>query len=204
MEKEYRHILGRFSEDRVCSMLSGIGKANAAMCAASLIERRHPEAVISAGAAGSFAEGVRVGDVILSTRVAYHDVWCGEESGPGVVQGMPKFFEADPLLLDRARKAFVGAKPGLVITGDQFYIGEEEDLRQKSLYPDALAVDMEAAAVAQVCFTYGVPFLAVKVVSDTHGGGLQGEQYEAFWREKSEDAFDLLAGLAESLLLLDD
>lgn len=162
---------------------AGIGKVNAALSTADLLTSEEVDAVISIGCAGSFAEDVRVGDIIIADRVAYHDVWCGEGNEFGQVEGLPKFFETDGAMVADALGIIEGSRRGLVICGDQFYISEAEDRRQKALYPDALAVDMESAAVAQVCHLRGIPFLAIKIISDTHLGGdeKQKKEYAEFW-----------------------
>ena len=190
MQKEYDLLKEWLHEggDVLCE-LSGIGKVNAAMSAEHLISGFAPDCVLSIGCAGTFAEGVEEGDTIIVSRSAYHDVWCGDRYAAGQVAGQPLFFDSDPELLARARESLPEAKVGLLCTGDQFYISEEEDMRQKSLFPDALAVDMEGAAVAQVSRAHGIPFLAVKVISDNHLYGHQRERYDNFWNGLAEKSF---------------
>lgn len=199
MQKEL-DLIRTLSADNIHCRLSGIGKVNAALTANDLIEDTNPDYVLSIGVAGTFARGLEEGDVVIAERVAYHDVWCGEGNVPGQVDGCPKFFECDPSLVEKAARAIPDAKAGLVISGDQFYISLEEDMRQKAMYPDALAVDMESAAVAQTCLRHGVPFLAVKVISDTHLDGRQAEHYDDFWSSMAAKSFSALSRfLGESI-----
>lgn len=162
----------------------GIGKVNAAVGATEMIERHHPECILSIGCAGSLG-AMSPGEVLIAGRVAYHDVWCGSEVGPGQVQGMPRYFDADPHLLAVARNAVGGEikfREGLLVTGDQFYVSEADDRRIKALYPLAEAADMESAAIAQVCHLYGVSFLSIRIISDSHTSAwVQQETYNNFW-----------------------
>lgn len=202
MEKEQRllneYIQSKGRQDIACR-LSRIGKVNAALAADALIRDYSPEMVLSIGCAGSFVKGVSEGDVILAERTAYHDVWCGEGNEMGQVDGFPKFFHCDATLLEKACKALPEARRGLIISGDQFFISEQEDERQKDLYPEALAVDMESTAVAQVCHLYHIPFLAVKIISDTHLDGKQAEHYEGFWQDMAVESFKVLEKILEVL-----
>ena len=147
---------------------TGIGKVNAARAAVEAILTERPDAIISTGCAGGMAPGLRQMDVVIASETAYHDVWCGEPNPFGLIEGQPQRFPADPVLLEAAFKAAPYAHKGLIVTGDQFFISLEEDRRILGLYPDALAADMESAAIAQVCRHYGVPFLSVRVISDVH------------------------------------
>lgn len=153
----------------IVPVLSGIGKVNAARAATELLLREDVASVVNFGMAGALSEDLHVGDVILGSRVAYHDVWCGEGNAPGQVQGEPLFFEADPVMLRRASQCCGPlVRTGLLVSGDQFFISMEEDARIRAMYPEALASDMESGAIAQVCLHFGVPFLSVRIISDIH------------------------------------
>lgn len=201
MQREF-DLLEGLSGNLVCA-LSGIGKVNAAVTAERMIADEKPGCIISLGVAGTFVEGINEGDFVIASKTAYHDVWCGEGCAPGQVQGLPLFFESDNVLLKAAVKAVGAARVGLICSGDQFYISREEDERQKKLFPGTLAVDMEAAAVAQVCFLHDIPFLAVKIISDNHLHPSQAERYDSFWDTLAEKSFraaeDILAKINETL-----
>ena len=188
-----------FKSANVRCELSGIGKANAAMAAQKLIDEFHPDCILSIGCAGSYNGKIHEGDLIIASQSAYHDAWSGNSYEPGQIAGMPRYFNSDPGLLKAAALCYPDARTGLLITGDQFYLSEEEDARQKSLYPDALAVDMEGAAVAQVAFKRNIPFLALKVISDTHLDGRQRERYDDFWRTLAPAAFKEIHRIIEAL-----
>lgn len=200
MKKEYDLLTREFSpEEEVFCSLSGIGKVNAAAAAQKLVCEVKPDCILSIGVAGTFVEGLEEGTPVIVTRSAYHDVWCGGECGAGQVPGCPLFFESDPELLRVASESIPEAVKGLLCTGDQFYVSREEDRRQKELFPDAVAVDMEGAAVAQVAYLNSIPFLAVKIISDNHSDGCQMERYTNFWNEMAEKSFTSLRKILYNL-----
>ena len=172
---------------------SGIGKAGAARTATELILRERPDCIINSGCAGGLAPSVAVGDTVLGAQTAYHDVWCGEGNLPGQVQGLPQCFDADPALLQKAL-ALPAAQPvhsGLICTGDWFVTTAQEDEKILKTYPEALACDMESAAIAQVCHHYGVPFLSFRIISDTPGVDAHFEQYLNFWDTMADKSFSV-------------
>lgn len=181
---------------------SGIGKAGAARAATEFILAEHPDCIINSGCAGGIGAGVGVFDIVLGKQTAYHDVWCGEGNLPGQVQGLPQRFDADPSLLAAALGLQTGCTlhSGLICTGDQFLTSSEEDARVLDIYPDALACDMESAAIAQVCRHYGVPFLSFRIISDARHAEQKSEAgYNDFWQKIGEDSFAFVRQLLESL-----
>ena len=181
---------------------SGIGKADAARAATEFILTEHPDCLINSGCAGGVGAGLHVCDIVVGSQTAYHDVWCGEGNLPGQVQGLPQRFDADPALL-RAALSLQTAQPvrsGLICTGDQFLTSPEDDARVLGIYPDALACDMESAAIAQVCRHYGVPFLSFRMISDVHGSGQDATAlYKDFWQKVADDSFSFLKLLIDKL-----
>ena len=181
---------------------SGIGKADAARAATEFILTEHPDCIINSGCAGGVGAGLHVCDIVVGSQTAYHDVWCGEGNLPGQVQGLPQRFDADPALL-RAALTLQTSQPvrsGLICTGDQFLTDAEDDARVLEIYPDALACDMESAAIAQVCLHYGVPFLSFRMISDVHGSGQDATAlYKDFWTKVADDSFSFLKLLIDKL-----
>ena len=176
---------------------TGIGKANAARSATELILSEKPDCIIGSGCAGSLGHGINFMDTAVSERTAYHDVWCGEPNLPGQVQEYPLFFESDPDLLakahEAARKSSLPVHFGIAASGDQFYISQEEDQRMLKLLPGAISADMESGAIAQTCYHYGVPYIGIRAISDTHGSDQeQSETYTDFWTEVKHKGFTFL------------
>lgn len=188
---------GILDQREVVVLKCGIGKVNAAVSALTLIENFHPQCVLNTGVGGGTGQGAGILDVIVADRVAYHDVWCGPGTVDGQAADCPAFFVSP--LADVARDVLPDAKVGLIASGDIF-VSRPDDLRRiLTLYPDAIAVDMESAAIAHVCHLKNVPFLAVRVVSDTPGADDNIAQYENFWDDAPKSAFNALTILLSRL-----
>ncbi len=183
---------GKVGKHDVMVMQCGIGKVNAAMGSLMLVNHFSPNFVINSGVAGGADKSVNVMDVVAGARVAYHDVWCGPESELGRVQGLPLYFEGATKLLDLLPERDDIHK-GLICSGDQFIDTMEAVSRIKGNFPDALAVDMESGAIAQVCYLCKVPFLALRVISDSPGASHDNtRQYLDFWTDAPQETFALL------------
>ena len=184
-------LIGRMGESRVVLLQCGIGKTNAATGVTNLIMTFHPDCVISTGGAGGIDTKLDVMDVVIGKDVCYHDVYCGDNCDPGQVQGLPKFFNGDERLVSLATSldTDVHIVPGLICTGDQFVTNRDELDVIKEKYPQGLAVDMESAAIAQVCHLWNVPFLSFRIISDTPGVKAHFEQYLNFWDTMADKSF---------------
>jgi adenosylhomocysteine nucleosidase len=179
---------------------SGAGKVNAAFAATLLVDHFSPSAVIFTGTAGAIDTELNPGDVVIGTAVGYHDF--GNITTGGFVRSPtrdvasgkldPPFFPADPALLSAARRVAVTVKPsrgpdakdagvpphireGVIATGDAFLANpaRRADLRREL---NASAVEMEGAAVAQVCARFGVPAIVIRSITD-HADGSAGNSY---------------------------
>ena len=196
-EGRFRYVEGRLGQNDVVLTQCGIGKVNAAVGAAELIRRHRPDCIISTGVAGGIDTVLRVGDVVASDRLVYHDVYCGNDGTQyGQIQGMPLYYEADSSLLRHALDLNNSASlesrihGGLICTGDRFVEAADELATIKGHFPQGLAVDMESAAIAQTCYIYGVPFLSFRIISDTPGAHDNNfAQYKDFWATMAERSF---------------
>ena len=171
----------------------GIGKVNAALCAKKLIDYG-VDTIISSGVAGAAESSINVGDIVVGNSYCYHDVWCGEHNMPGQVQGLPAVYPSSFVdWIDGIPKQNVHI--GMIASGDWFVQGREKMEAIKSFLPkthNVIAVDMESAAIAQVCYKEGVKFLAIRIISDNPMRPNQQEQYEGFWSDMAKKSFDVL------------
>lgn len=186
---------GTIGSNQVIAMQCGIAKVNAAIGTVTLINHYAPSLIINSGVAGGTDKSVNVMDIVVGSRVAYHDVWCGPESTYGAVQGLPLYYEADKhasqLVSDDKT-----VKKGLIVSGDQFVDSIEQVKIIKSHFPDALAVDMESGAIAQVCELRNVPFMSMRVISDSPGASHDNtKQYNDFWDDAPAATFNVLHNL---------
>ena len=200
MDKELQQLRPLFPEDKVILQKSGIGKVNAAIQTVEMIRQYKPDVIISSGCAGGNGDDINVQDVVVSTQLAYHDVYCGEAIGHSVygqVQGLPARFEADSHLLRVAQQT--GAKPGLIVTGDWFVDSKDKMREIIGHFPDAKAVDMESAAIAHTCYIYKVPFISFRVISDIPLRDTDASQYHDFWNTIAQNSFHVTRTFIESL-----
>ncbi|MDO4319702.1 MAG: 5'-methylthioadenosine/adenosylhomocysteine nucleosidase [Bacteroidales bacterium] len=186
---------GTIGGREVVAVRSGIGKVNAAVATLTLIENFHPSLVINTGVAGGTGPA-KILDVVIPDRIAYHDVWCGPGTEWGQAADAPLYFECP---LDADTVASLGARRGLLASGDIFVSRPDEVRHILDLYPDAVAVDMESAAIAQVCRLKNVPFVCVRVISDTPGAADNIAQYENFWDDAPRHTFATLQALIDRL-----
>ena len=189
------YMTGRLGGNEIVLRQCGIGKVNAAVGTAELIRSFSPDAVVSTGVAGGIDVSLGVMDVVVSSSIVYHDVWCGMGCEYGQVQGMPAVFPAaedlwkSAVSLNDSPDNTTRIHAGLICTGDQFITNRNELDKIKSNFPSGLAVDMESAAIAQTCHIYGVPFVSFRIISDTPGVDKHIEQYENFWGEMANRSF---------------
>lgn len=157
----------------VVAVLCRIGKVAAATTATVLIERFGVERIVFTGAAGGLAVGVTVGDVVVADSFLQHDLDASPIFPKYEVPlyGVSRFAADAPLsaqLAAAAQRALPGVTVhrGLVVSGDRFVSTTAECQALRSALPEALAVEMEGAAIAQVCHDFGIPFAAVRTISD--------------------------------------
>lgn len=152
---------------------SGIGKVAAAIGTTLLLDRYAPSHVINTGSAGGFDASLNLGDVVISTEVAYHDADVTAFGyAIGQMAGQPARFISDSALIEIAEKALANmetpshAVRGLICTGDVFVHNLEHQKEIRAHFPEVIAVEMEAAAIAQTCHQFNVPFVVVRAISD--------------------------------------
>ena len=191
MEKEYNLLTDIAKDNQVVIMQCGIGKVNAAMACVEMIRKQRPDVVLTLGCAGGNGNELSLGDVVVSTKTSYHDVYCGEDVSYGQVQGMPKLYESPVWLVAKACKISGKVVPGLIVSGDWFVDSKVKMGNILSHFPEAIAVDMESAAIAQVCYTYNVPFISLRIISDLPMADEHASQYAGFWNTVSKKTFSI-------------
>lgn len=205
MDQEYemaRKVLANNGKHEIIPVHCGWGKINSAVNAYKLITEHHPDCIISTGCAGGIAKDVHLLDVVVAAEVAYHDCWYGEPNEYGQVQGFPARFQAHPVLLAAARSlptANATLRFGLMASGDRFCSGPEDTAMILGHFPDALACDMESGAISQVCHMFGMPFLSMRVISDTADETDRLGQFENFWETVGTESFEILRSFIDAL-----
>lgn len=163
-----RSVLARIGGRSLLLVRSGIGAVNAVTATTLAVHAVRAPVVFSTGSAGGLASDVRVGDVVVGAEHAF----AGADATtfgylPGQMPGMPPTFPGSGAHLDRAQHR-PGVLVGQMISGDAFVDARSVD-HYRATFPRALTADMETTAIAQTCYSFGVPFLAVRGVSDLCG-----------------------------------
>lgn len=160
---------GRYKGHEVILTESGIGKVAAASATALMIDNFEPDLVVNTGSAGALDPDLKIGDEVIGTQVAYSDVDVTVFGyAYGQVPNKPLYYEADPTVV-KDFEQLAPVKEGLIVSGDQFV----QDTAKKLIlthFPEALVAEMEAAAVAQVAYQFGTPFIVLRGVSDLANG----------------------------------
>ncbi|AKP66422.1 5'-methylthioadenosine/adenosylhomocysteine nucleosidase [Companilactobacillus ginsenosidimutans] len=166
---EFTH--GTYADHQVILAQSGIGKVQAGMTATILNEKYQPDLIVNTGSAGGIGEELKIGDIVISEKLAYHDVDVTQSGYKmGQLPGSPLYFDADTFYVNEIRiaaeKTDLNYHVGLIVSGDQFIDDKAKIATIKKDFPDALASEMEGAAVAQVCTQFKTPFVVIRAMSD--------------------------------------
>ena len=205
MDKELKQLQEVFKNSEVLVQKCGIGKVNAALGAQRMINDFKPDCIISSGCAGGNGDDIDVQDIVVSSELCYHDVYCGKAIDDttvyGQVQGLPARFKADPELLSKAlslQTSGIGLHQGLIVTGDWFVDSKEKMREIIGHFPEAKAVDMESCALP-ICYINRVPFISFRVISDIPLRDTNASQYHDFWNTVAENSFQTTRTFVESL-----
>ncbi|MDR0444582.1 MAG: 5'-methylthioadenosine/S-adenosylhomocysteine nucleosidase [Treponema sp.] len=179
---EFEFHTGKIEGKDVTLLRCGIGKVNAAIGCALLIQRFKPGFVINSGSAGGINPELNVGDAIISTGLVYHDVdVTAFNYAPGQLPGQPQIFTVDEVYIKLAEDAVNQLKQenilpgsfnqlrGLIGTGDIFMHEPERIENVRRLFPGLTSVEMEGAAIAHCCRLFSVPVLVIRALSDIAG-----------------------------------
>ncbi|GAA4074131.1 5'-methylthioadenosine/S-adenosylhomocysteine nucleosidase [Amphibacillus indicireducens] len=197
-------IKGTLQGKEIVLLKSGIGKVNAAMATTILHEKYQPTAVINTGSAGGLDSSLSIGDIVISDRVVHHDVDATAfDYHYGQVPGMPFYYESDPKLIQIVEATIqaidqVGCKQGLIATGDSFVQKPEAVSKIKANFPDVIAAEMEAVAIAQVCHQYQTPFVVIRALSDI-AGQESAQSFDEFIDQAAKHAAELIIKVVEQL-----
>lgn len=162
---------GQINNKEIALLQSGIGKVAAGMGTALFLQLTKSDCVINTGSAGGIDKKLNVGDIVISSEACYHDV---DVTAFGYKKGQlpanPETFKADKKLAEFAfsltKEAGENAVSGLICSGD-FFVNSGEMIAQiRKDFPQVIAVEMEAAAIAQVCHAFKTPFVVVRAISD--------------------------------------
>ncbi|MBX4180991.1 5'-methylthioadenosine/S-adenosylhomocysteine nucleosidase [Sodalis sp. CWE] len=165
--------IGKLFGIEVALIKSGVGKVSAALGTTLLLNFFQPNLIINTGSAGSLKSSPKIGDIVVPYKVGYHDVNLtvfGYKEGQ--MAKCPKEFKSDPFLTTLANKIAVNCLKvnsihhGMIVTGDTFINNSVDLACIQRRFPSAIAVEMEAAAVAHICYRFNVSFIITRAITD--------------------------------------
>ncbi|MBO4356110.1 MAG: 5'-methylthioadenosine/adenosylhomocysteine nucleosidase [Clostridia bacterium] len=200
---------GKIGENEVTAVVCGIGKVCAAAITQLLIDRFDADCIVNTGVAGGIGDGLEVGDIVVSEDAVQYDfdlTAIGYAQGymPCLNQGKDNFsrFVADTKLTDdylrSANKCLKNGKAvkGRILSGDRFVADNSLKNYLKSTFAGT-AVEMEGAAIAQVCYLNKKPFTLVRAISDLANEEAE-TSYDTFAEEASHTSASVIIDMFES------
>ncbi|WP_393186924.1 5'-methylthioadenosine/adenosylhomocysteine nucleosidase [Lactococcus garvieae] len=159
---------GSIGRHEVVLVQSGIGKVMSAMAVTLLVEVFSVDGIINTGSAGAVNHELKIGDVVVADRLAYHDV---DVTAFGYAFGQmaqqPLYFESSKYFVSELKKAIENPVVGLITSSDSFISSNGRIAEIKKHFPEVLAVEMEGASIAQAATALKKPFVIIRAMSDT-------------------------------------
>lgn len=197
---------GTLANKKVVIVKSGIGKSLSAAVTSVLIDRFNVKSVIFTGIAGGVGDGVKITDVVISSKVMFHDYgFYGNDDKLKLGSDFLEKIEikADSSLVEASYKTaieVVGEQKvhkGIIATGDQF-VANAKYVKYLAENLDVLAVEMEGASVGYVASKYQLPFVIIRSMSDK-ADGLAHDDYENWYKIVADNSGKIVLKLLENL-----
>lgn len=196
---------GNFKKKEVVLVECGIGKVNGAICATLMKSHFNVDMLLFTGVAGGVNPDINIGDIVIATDLIEHDfdtTAFGYELGQ--IPRMAEYkFKTDEnlkeLAYDCAIKAFGVAKvwKGRIVSGDQFIASPDKIKWLKEIF-NGYCTEMEGAAVAHVCYTFNLPFLVIRAISDKADDDAKVD-YPEFVKLAAKNSKTIIEGILERL-----
>lgn len=169
--------IGKIEQKEVAVVKSGVGKVNAARVTQILIDKLNVKSIINLGAAGALSPLLNIGDIVIGEKLIQHDFdITAFDYDKGYITGVGDYIYSDIELIEKFKKAANNLKEkdykiktGIIATGDIFCTDIEMKNKIYSKF-DADCVEMEGAAIAQVCYLDNIPFIVIRSISDSPNG----------------------------------
>ena len=159
---------GSIGRHEVVLVQSGIGKVMSAMAVVLLADVFEVDSIINTGSAGALDKSLKIGDVVIADKLAYHDV---DVTAFGYAFGQmaqqPLYYESSKYFISELKQVVPDAEVGLVTSSDSFIASPTKIIEIKKHFPDVLAVEMEGASIAQAATALRKPFVIIRAISDT-------------------------------------
>ena len=179
-------IEGKISDKTIILVEAGVGKVNAARTTQILIDKFDIDAVINIGSAGAANDKLNIGDIVIGKKLVQHDFDITAFGHPkGYISNAGQYFSSDRKLIEKMENAIKDLENkdfnilvGTIASGDIFCTDSNMKEKIKSKF-EADAIEMEGAAIAQVCKLDNIPFIVIRGISDSPNGNnnITFEQY---------------------------
>lgn len=184
--------IGSIEEKEVVLVKSNVGKVNSARVTQLLIDYFNIDLVINVGTAGSVDNSLEIGDVVVATELVQYDFDVtpfGRKLGE--IENIGESIKVDEKLL----KLFdnINVRKGIIASGDKFIVNREDKDNIRNIFK-ALAIEMEGASIAQVCFLDKIPFLVIRSITDKLDGSSKVD-FEKFLESSSKVVANILKEL---------
>ena len=180
---------------------SGVGKVNAARTTQILIDNMDVDCIFNIGVAGGLDQNLNILDVVIADKLVQHDFdITAFNHEKGYIPNVGKFINCDEYLLNIATKVNPDntIKIGTIASGDIFCTDINMSTKINKKF-NALAVEMEGASIAQVCFLNHIPFLVIRSISDIPGKN-NTMVYEEFLTESSKRVASIMKKILENFM----
>lgn len=187
--------------NKICVLVeSGIGKVNAARTTQILIDNMKVDFIFNIGVAGGVDENLNVLDVVIGDKLVQHDFdITAFNHEKGYIPNVGTFIETDEYLLKIVKNSINdnSCKIGTIASGDIFCTDSKMSMKINKKF-NALAVEMEGASIAQVCFLNHIPFLIIRSISDIPGKN-NTIVYEDFLEKSSKKVASITNKILENM-----
>ncbi len=196
------YVSGKFRGKDAVVAQCGIGKVFAAICTQTMILKYHPDLIVNTGVGGTLTKELSVGDIAVSTDVVQHDMDTSPLGDPvGLVSGINiVHFPANEGIVESLSKCAsalsINNRKGTIASGDQFIASSAKKDYIKENF-NAIACEMEGAAIGHVCYVNNVPFAVVRAISDSADDS-SGMDYGEFLALAAERSFGVIANFVEN------
>jgi adenosylhomocysteine/aminodeoxyfutalosine nucleosidase len=197
-----RYYFGKLGGRPVVMAYSKIGKVFSAITATTMVLKYQIGALIFSGVAGGIDPRLKIGDLVIATSLCQHDVDLTPFGHPpGYIPGGEVCYPTDLTLrrigVEAARELGVPFLEGVIASGDQFI---QDPARKREIWEQfqAVAIEMEGAAVGKVCWSFEIPFLVIRAISDSAGEGAAAD-FDKFLEESSWKSAQLVEKILQKL-----
>lgn len=197
-------LTGFLEDKKIVLVQSGIGKVMSAMAATLLIDHFQVNLVINTGSAGGLGTSMKIGDIVIASELAYSDAdVTAFNYAFGQMPGMPVRFPTKKMeksmLEDLSKEVQETFHSGLIVSADSFIHRQEQRMAVLEHFPDALATEMEGAAIAQACYAFHIPVIVVRAISDMPEKGTSAIDFDTFIVEAGKKSAQLVQYLIRAL-----